>query len=153
MTSPTSGSRSTPSSEAPAILGVDPGSDKTGIAVVASDGHCVFRAIVPSDQTQRAVADACSRYGVSLIAIGDGTRSERATTALGALEGLRLLRVDERHSTEEARALYLAEHPARGLARLIPRGLRTPPCPVDDYAAWVIGRRALAQMAKEPPSA
>jgi hypothetical protein len=49
--------------------------------------------------------------------------------------------IDEAHSTEEARALWLAEHPAKGLRRLIPAALRVPDGPVDMYVPQVLAAR------------
>ena len=53
--------------------------------------------------------------------------------------------IDERETTLRARALYFADHPPRGWRRLIPLGMQLPPCPIDDYAAVLIGRRFLQE--------
>jgi hypothetical protein len=47
-------------------------------------------------------------------------------------------------TTLEARNLYWRLHPQKGVWRLLPRSLLTPPRPVDDLAAWIIMRRTLA---------
>jgi hypothetical protein len=46
--------------------------------------------------------------------------------------------VEERHSTERARARYYQDHPPHGWQRLLPAGLRVPSEPYDDYAAVVM---------------
>jgi hypothetical protein len=51
--------------------------------------------------------------------------------------------VDEHLSSVEARSRYLDDHKPRGIARLIPKGMRTPPEPIDDYAAVVLAERYL----------
>jgi hypothetical protein len=51
--------------------------------------------------------------------------------------------VDERDTTLRARELWRRAEPPRGLARLLPPGLRSPPGPIDDYAAWAIALRYL----------
>jgi RNase H-fold protein (predicted Holliday junction resolvase) len=136
-----SGSTSTPSP----VLAIDPGQAKSGLAVVAPDGSCLHREIVAPSEMRRRVEALLPRYGFGVIVLGDRTSSAGAAVALAGLEGVTVALVDEHRSTEEARRLYLAGNPARGLGRLLPRGLRTPPGPVDDYAAWVLGRRYQAR--------
>ncbi|MEO6908119.1 MAG: resolvase, partial [Abditibacteriaceae bacterium] len=51
--------------------------------------------------------------------------------------------VDEKNSTLEARPLYWLEYPRLGLMRFIPISLLSPPVPIDDFAAVVLGRRFL----------
>ncbi len=48
------------------------------------------------------------------------------------------VRVNEAFTSQRARARFLAENQPRGLQRLLPRSLRTPPVPVDDYAAVLL---------------
>ena len=61
---------------------------------------------------------------------------------------------DERNTTYEARDRYFADHPPCGLWRLVPLGMQSPPCPVDDYAAQLIGERYLRceNLVEETPS-
>ncbi len=54
--------------------------------------------------------------------------------------------VDERYSSLEARERYWQMYPPTGLARLIPKGMRVPPRPVDDIVAIILIERYLAQM-------
>jgi len=53
--------------------------------------------------------------------------------------------VSEELTSRLARERYWEDNPPRGLARLIPLGLRVPPRPVDDYAALIIAERLLEQ--------
>ena len=53
--------------------------------------------------------------------------------------------VSEELTSRLARERYWEDNPPRGLARLIPLGLRVPPRPVDDYAAVIIAERLLEQ--------
>ncbi|MCX7994079.1 MAG: hypothetical protein N2651_10490 [Fimbriimonadales bacterium] len=46
--------------------------------------------------------------------------------------------VEERNTTLQARELYFLYHPPRGWRRLLPKGMRIPPEPYDDYAALAI---------------
>jgi hypothetical protein len=52
---------------------------------------------------------------------------------------------DERMTTLEARGLYWALHPPRGMYRIIPKSLRVPPRNLDDLAAWAIIQRAISE--------
>jgi len=132
-----------------AILAIDPGRDKCGLALVAGSGACLRRAIVPRAELLPALRQWVAETGVALAVLGDRTGSRDALAeirGLAVFESIEL--VDEHRSTEEARQLYFREQPARGLARLIPAGLRSPRVPIDDFAAWVLGRRYMAAFAR-----
>ena len=53
--------------------------------------------------------------------------------------------VDERHTTEMAKVRYFQEFPPRGLWKLVPIGLQTPPTCYDDFAAVVLAERYLEE--------
>jgi hypothetical protein len=57
------------------------------------------------------------------------------------LADMSVVQVEEDRSSMEARARYLHDHPGRGLARLLPLGLRTPDGPYDDYVAEILAAR------------
>ncbi len=132
------------SDEEDRALVVDPGREKTGLAIVRPDGECAHREVCLTDEVVERVRDLIAAWNPSVLVLGDRTGSSAAAERVASC-GIPLVRVDEHRSTEEARALYLAHEPARGLSRLLPRGLRVPARPVDDYAAWVLGRRYYAQ--------
>lgn len=129
-----------------AIIGVDPGSEKCGVAIVDSEGRCHRRAVVPTTDLAQVIERLCTEYSAERLVIGDGTRSEELLAALRRAGLFRRLGepivVDESHSTEEARRNYLLEH-RRGWRRLVPLGLQTPREPVDGYVAEVLARRYL----------
>ena len=52
--------------------------------------------------------------------------------------------VPERDSTLRARDRYFRDQPTPWWQRLLPRGMRVPPRPVDDYAAVVLAEEFLA---------
>jgi hypothetical protein len=58
--------------------------------------------------------------------------------------------VDERYSSLEARNRYWQMYPPRGLTRLLPEGMRTPPRPVDDIVAIVLIERYLERLVADP---
>ncbi|MBC7287507.1 MAG: pre-16S rRNA-processing nuclease YqgF [Armatimonadetes bacterium] len=124
-----------------ALLAIDPGRDKCGLALLKADGTVVLRAIVPRPQ----VVDAVLRWADQAVrvVVGKGTTARSLVQELRAA-GLAVDVVDETSSTLAARQLYWQANPPRGWRRLLPRSLMVPPVPVDDWAAVVVGRRYLA---------
>lgn len=127
------------------ILAIDPGSEKTGVALVAEDGSLVWKAILPSGEVPEAAAAMARERAVRTVAMGNGThhrdmkaRVEAALARAGLSVPVAL--VNERYTTEMGKARYLESHPPKGLARLLPKGMRTASAPVDDYVAWIIGQ-------------
>src|SRR5512136_2342790 len=121
-----------------AILGFDPGREKCGLAVVASDLMPVCHQVVPAARALETIQSLCRQFAVELVVMGDQTSAkdwfERLTGNLP--ETVRVVLVDER---------YWQMYPPTGLARLIPKGMRVPPRPVDDIVAIVLIERYLAQ--------
>lgn len=138
-------------------LGIDPGRDKTGLALVDKAGTVfavqIVRTRAFSDSVLKFLYDHLQvsntwglRKNLMAITIGNGTGSEEHINCLKKiLPGFPLHVVDEKYSTEEARTLYWELFPPKGWRRLIPLGLQTPPEPLDGYAAVVQVRRFLQQ--------
>lgn len=126
------------------VLAVDPGREKCGLAVVLPGGTVRERAIISTPDLAAAVALWVTRHAVTQLVLGRGTASKGAQAILSTL-GLPLVLVEERNTTLLARQRYFRENPPRGWHRLIPLGLQTPPCPVDDYAAVLIGEAYLRE--------
>jgi RNase H-fold protein (predicted Holliday junction resolvase) len=129
------------------ILAIDPGREKCGLACLAPSGTVQWHRIVPSPELVTALVALPAEPVLSAVVIGSGTTSAQVATLCRNTLGpeARIEIVEERNSTLEARTLYFVENPPRGLWRLVPRGLLTPPVPVDDYAAIILGQRFLAQ--------
>lgn len=123
------------------VLGVDPGR-RVGLAWVDAAGRLLRSEVVDEAALRDLVA--CPDL---VVAVGDGTGS-RAVRAALTEAGARVVTVDERASSEEGRELYWRDHPPRGWQRLLPAGMRTPPRPIDDYAAYAIALRWLAANAE-----
>ena len=79
--------------------------------------------------------------------MGDQTTSKMWKQKLTEIlpESLSIIQVNERYSTLEARDRYWQIYPPKGLTRLIPKGMRTPPRPIDDIVAIVLIERYLNQ--------
>jgi len=122
------------------LLGVDPGSRKVGVAVLTEGGEVLYRAILQPEGLLEAIRPLLERYRIEAIAVGGGTRGGEILQQLAEL-GLPCERVDETSTTLEARRLYFEAFPPRGWRRFVPRGMLTPPRPIDDFAAELIARR------------
>jgi len=138
-------------------LGIDPGRDKTGVALVDGNGTIlavqVLRTRSFSDNLLKFLFQNLQvnnawglRKKMRAVVMGDGTGSgEHRKWIEKVLPGYTVYIVDEKFSTEEARNLYWELYPPKGWRRLIPLGLQTPPGPLDGYAAVVQVRRYLQQ--------
>ena len=128
------------------ILAVDPGSAKSGLALVDGAGALLEQRVVPDDSVASAVKEVPGDRRPDVVVLGAGTTSARMRGLLTQLfPGLAIDEVDEAGSTLEARRLWLRTVPPRGLSRLLPGALR---CALqagelDGYAAWVLARRWL----------
>lgn len=118
------------------LIAIDPG-QRVGVAWVAFDGRLLRAEVVDVDALTNYAFPEAAR-----VVVGDSTGSRTVQARLrGRMVPFEV--VDEHRTSEEARALYWRDHPARGLLRLVPRGMRVPPRPIDDYAAYAIALRAL----------
>lgn len=105
-------------------------------------GRVLHREVVARDRLAWRVAELAGEYAVHVVVVGDATGSQEVLREVSGL-GRPVETVPERGSSLEARRRYFRDHPARGLARLIPEGLRVPPRPVDDYVAEILAERFL----------
>lgn len=121
------------------IVALDPGKN-IGVAFVSGDGSLGFHAVVTAAQLK-----TLSFPTGATVLVGDGTGSDAVQQLLGRRD-MTYEVVGEWGSSLVARSLYFRDHPPRGLQRLLPKGMRTPPELVDDYAAYAL---ALAYLAKK----
>lgn len=134
------------------VLAVDPGREKAGIAVVSKARGTLLRCIVSAGACASRGTELARAYGAHKIVVGDRTGSREVVRALALSSGLRVITVDEHRSSMEGRQRYLLEHRGRGLCRLVPVGLRTPPEPFDDYVAEILAARYFEQQCREKES-
>ncbi|MFA5113020.1 MAG: resolvase [Candidatus Margulisiibacteriota bacterium] len=123
------------------ILAIDPGSAKSGLAVLEENGAVRHRAVVASADLPGALAPLLTVYRPTAVVIGRGHYGRRIAQEL---TGLNLIYVNEKDSTWLARRRYWRENPPAGWRKLLPTSLRVPPVPVDDWSAVIIGERYLA---------
>ncbi len=130
------------------IIGFDPGREKCGVAVMGFDRTLYGHEVVPSEVAIATLNTLCTQYSVALIVLGNQTTSQEWQQKLQQLtDPPKILPIDERYSTLEARDRYWQMYPPRGLMKLWPQGLRTHPRPIDDLVAIILIERYL-----EPPA-
>ena len=123
------------------VLAIDPGREKCGVAVLASDGRVLVQEVVATAALDAAVGTLIRAYEPTVI-MGNGTTSAAAKARVEEL-GCEVTLVDEYRTTDAAKALYWEVHPPRGWRRLVPRGMLVPPAPVDDFVAVILAERFL----------
>lgn len=136
------------------ILAIDPGSEKTGVAVVAIDGSLVEKQIVPTPDLAVYLGQAYGRHPFTQVVMGDGTNHKHLQPVVEHwLEqyhpAIPFALVDEKFTTVEGRTLYFQCTPRHGWRRWLPVSWQYPPEPVDDFVAWIIGRRFLKQQGEK----
>lgn len=130
-----------------AVIAVDPGRDKCGLAVVKADGTVLVKGIIAREEAAEQVKRLAHAHGVDTVVLGDRTGSRPLAQEIRAAFGepgagaLRVAFVDEHESSMEGRRRYLEDHPLRGLGRLVPLSMRTPGEPFDDYVAVILAER------------
>jgi RNase H-fold protein (predicted Holliday junction resolvase) len=132
----------------PVILGFDPGRQKCGLAVMGLDRRLYYHEVIPAAEAIATIQFLQQQYPISFLVMGDQTSAKewRENITAGLAEPLRIVPVDERYSTLEARDRYWQMYPPQGLAKLIPQGVRTLPRPIDDIVAILLIERYLERL-------
>ncbi|MGK7940105.1 MAG: pre-16S rRNA-processing nuclease YqgF [Crocosphaera sp.] len=125
------------------ILGFDPGRDKCGVAIMDENNTLYYHQVLLSSQAILTLNNLLQKFPINLLVMGNQTTSKqwkkRLENELSAT--LSIVMIDERNSTLEARDRYWQMYPPKGLSRLIPQGMRTPPRPIDDIVAILLIER------------
>lgn len=132
------------------ILSIDPGRDKTGVAIYDPKKRQVFfhQVILTTDFFQQIFIWS-KENAFQLILLGDGTLSAAFFKKIQRLvPEIPIILIDESFSTLEARQLYFALYPPKGLKSIIPKSLQTPQEPIDDLVAIILLERYLGEMPK-----
>lgn len=125
------------------ILAIDPGREKTGIAIL-KNSDVLEHKIINSDELVQIIKSLLEKYIIKTIVMGNGTSSKKKYDLLKReFIDRDIVLINEYRTTDEARKLYFQENPPKSWKKLIPLGMQVPPVPVDDYAAIVIGRKYL----------
>lgn len=125
------------------ILAIDPGREKTGIAIL-KNSDVLEHEIINSEELVQIIKSLLEKYIIKTIVMGNGTSSKKKYDLLKReFIDRDIVLINEYRTTDEARKLYFQENPPKGWKKLIPLSMQVPPVPVDDYAAIVIGRKYL----------
>ncbi|BAY19601.1 resolvase domain-containing protein [Anabaenopsis circularis NIES-21] len=132
----------------PVILGFDPGKDKCGLAVMGLDRQLHYHQVVLAQEAIANIETLRQKYPVSLLVMGNQTTAKQWKQKLQQelLQPLNIMLVDERYSTLEARDRYWQMYPPQGLTKLLPKGMRQPPRPIDDIVAILLIERYLNRL-------
>ena len=132
----------------PVILGFDPGKDKCGLAVMGLDRQLYYHQVVTAQKAIATIETLRQQFPVSLMVMGNQTTAKQWKQQLreALVEQLSIILVDERYSTLEARDRYWQMYPPKGLAKLVPQGMRQPPRPIDDIVALLLIERYLNRL-------
>lgn len=132
----------------PVILGFDPGKDKCGIAVMGLDRQLYYHEVVIASNAIANIETLRQKFPISLLVMGNQTTAKQWKQQLQQqlAEPLNIILVDERYSTLEARDRYWQMYPPQGLTKLLPKGLRQPPRPIDDIVAILLIERYLNRL-------
>ena len=125
------------------IIGIDPGRDKCGVAVLNSSAEILFEEVIETAEFETILKNLVAQFNIQLAILGDGTTHKNAEKILRGLN-LEVKVVDEKHTTEEARRLYWKKNPPRGWRKILPTSMQVPPVPVDGIVAEILVTRHLA---------
>jgi len=148
FSSDNSNSESSVSPKQPVILGFDPGRQKCGLAVMAVDRKLHYHEVITAENAIATIQELRQIYPISVLVMGDQTTAKSWKNRLNEElpEPLRIILVDERYSTLEARDRYWQMYPPQGIFKLIPQGMRPLPRPVDDIVAILLIERYLGRL-------
>ena len=131
----------------PYVLAVDPGRDKTGVAILTKTAQLVMMDIVSTASVQKELETLLAMYPtITYMVCGNGTNHNvvgSIVKAVAVAQTKSFALVNVKYTTEEARRRYFEVHPPTGWRKLMPKGMLYPPVPVDDITAWIIGERWL----------
>ncbi len=135
----------------PLILGFDPGRDKCGVAVVGRDLSIYEHEVISAEKAIAKIQVWIHQHSIQTLVMGNQTTAKQWQQRLEQALEVPITLIDERYSTLEARDRYWAMYPPKGLARLVPQGMRDVPRPIDDIVAIILVERYLAQLSKIAP--
>ena len=100
------------------VLAVDPGREKTGIAILSKESQLLMMDIVPTDSIEDELVAVLGQYPtVSHMICGNGTNHKvvgSIVKAVAVAQTKSFALVNEKYTTEEARRRYFEVHPQLG---------------------------------------
>lgn len=123
------------------LLGIDPGRDKCGAAVLTSSGEIKFQEVIATADLEKILQKLVAQFDLQLAILGDGTTHSAAEKILSKFLPVKV--VNEKHTTEDARREYWHKKPPTGWRKLLPVSMQVPPEPVDAIVAEILVKRFL----------
>jgi RNase H-fold protein (predicted Holliday junction resolvase) len=124
------------------VLSIDPGKKKCGMAVVDNRLSFITGMVADNKELLKQIEIYRNRYKIDKIVLGCGTNSKEIYDRIKEqYPNLELTKLSEKNTTIQARRRYFEYYPPTGIAKILPVSLRIPPCPYDDFAAFVIAER------------
>ncbi|RCW60954.1 Holliday junction resolvase RuvX [Halanaerobium sp. ST460_2HS_T2] len=132
------------------LLALDPGRDKIGAAVLSFAGSEKEKTIIKKNVLLDHLNEIFNHYQIKEIVIGNGTGAEELREIVtGAYPKMKISLIEEKYTTEEAQARYLAEKPMSNYEKLLRKIVSWKiKKPLDDYAALIIGEKYLKKLDK-----
>jgi RNase H-fold protein (predicted Holliday junction resolvase) len=132
------------------LLALDPGRDKIGAAVLSFAGEEKEKTIIKKNELLDHLNEIFNHYQIKEIVIGNGTGAEELREIVtAAYPEIKISLIEEKYTTEEAQARYLAEKPMSNYEKLLRKIVSWKvKKPLDDYAALIIGEKYLEKLDK-----
>lgn len=132
------------------VLAIDPGSSKSGIALVqrTAEGkiELLWRTIARGEDLEAKLNEAMAHRAFGMVIVGAGTNSKAIVHRVREeMPGCGILVIDEKDTTMQARERYWEFNKRRGWRKLLPSTLQVPPEPVDDLVALILAERVLGE--------
>lgn len=106
-----------------------------------------YQQVIAAEAVMNEITALRQRFPISMIVLGDQTASQGWKDTLSKLPNPpRIMLVDERYTTLEARDRYWQMYPPSGLGGLVPQSLRKISRPIDDIVAILLIERYLNRL-------
>ncbi|WP_228037906.1 resolvase [Nodosilinea sp. LEGE 06152] len=106
-----------------------------------------YQQVVAAEAVLNEITALRQRFPISMVVLGDQTASQGWKDTLSQLpDPPRIMLVDERYTTLEARDRYWQMYPPSGLVGLVPQSLRKISRPIDDIVAILLIERYLNRL-------
>jgi len=126
------------------LMGIDPGRNKCGVAVLTDEGKEVLKEISKTSDLSKKLEDLLQDYSIDKIILGNGTYADKVFNILKLFfDEKEIIFVEEENSTYIAEEKYLKENPPLGLSFLNKVMKFKPKRPLDDDTAVVLVEKYL----------
>lgn len=128
--------------EKEAVLAIDPGRNKSGLAVLDFNSKVLYKDIIISEKIRSYLLELFNIYNIKKILIGNGTYSEELIADIKKVAELPIELVDEAYTTVEAEERYRREKDVFWQKILFFISWKSNKA-LDDYVAVILGERYL----------